>query len=242
MNFFKNVYELIDISSSEDERDFGERSSTPLPREAIPNYRVILEMENSLSPAEAVADEEEYFDVSADSLEASYKRIRLNSSLASIDYNSHPQQEGNDGAQINEEIPDSPESPDESMSSDVFVVEEANDNEGSISSSKVAEYLERVHQEDSSSYFITPPGTPRKINFGPTSPLNDLEVKRNSGDAENIETRFLPQMFLPRQPGVFPRGVALSQPAPGLGCQCKRVGIGRGHGCSLRFPRWYFGY
>ena len=172
MNSLKNVYELIDISSSEDERDFVEISSTPLPREAILNYRVILE--NSLSSAGAVADEEELFDVSAGSLEASYKRIKLNSSLASIDSNSNPQQEGNDEAQTSEEIPDRPESPDESMSSDVLVVEEAISNEGSISSSKVAEFLEKVHQEGSSSYFITPPGTPRKINFGPARPLNDF--------------------------------------------------------------------
>ena len=34
----------------------------------------------------------------------------------------------------------------------------------------------------------------------------------------------------------------LSQPAPGLGCHCRRVGIGRGHGCSRRFPKWYFNY
>ena len=240
MNSLKNVYELIDISSSEDESDFGERSSTPLPREAIPKYRVILE--RALSPAEAVADEEEYFDVSADSLEASYKRIKLNSSLSSIDSNSLPQQEENDEAQTNEEIPDSPESPDESMSSDVFVVEEAISNEGSISSSKVAEYLEKVHQEDSSSYFVTPLGTPRKNNFTYASPLNDLEVRRSFDDSEDNGTRFPPQMFLPQQPGVFPRGVALSQPAPGLGCHCRRVGIGRGHGCSLRFPKWYLNY
>ena len=201
---------------------------------------VILEI--SLSPAEAVADEEEYFDVSADSLEASYKRIKLNSSLSSIDSNPPPQQEENDEAQTNVEIPDSPESPDESMSSDVFVVEEAISNEGSISSSKVAEYLEKVHQEDSSSYFVTSLGTPRKINFAPASPLNDLEVRHSFGDSEDNETRFPPQMFLPRQTDVFPRGVALSQPAPGLGCHCRRVGIGRGHGCSLRFPKWYFNY
>ena len=240
MNSVKNVFELIDISSSEDEREFVERSSTPLPREAIPNYRVILE--NSLSSAEAVADKEEYFDVSADSLEASYKRIKLNSSLASIDSNTYPQPEGNDEAQTSEEIPDRPESPDKSMSSDVFVVEEAISNEGSISSSKVAEYLEKVHQEDSSSSFVTPLGTPRKINFGPARTLNDLEVRRSFDDPEDTETRPPPLMFLPRQPGVFPRGVALSQPAPSLGCHCRRVAIGRGHGCSLRFPKWYFNY
>ena len=132
MNFLKIVYELIDTSSSEDESESVERSSTPLPREAIPNYRVILK--KSLSSAEAIADEEdeeECFDVSADSLEASYKRIKLNSSLSSIDSNSYPQQEGNDEA--SEEIPESPESPDESMSTDVFVVEEAISNEASAS-------------------------------------------------------------------------------------------------------------
>ena len=240
MNSLKNVYELIDISSSEDESELVERSSTPLPRETLPNYRVILK--NSLSSAEAVADEEEYFDVSADSLEASYKRIRLNSSLSSIDSSSYPQQEGNAVAQAGEEIPDSPESPDESMSSDVFVVEEASGNEPSFSSSKVAEYLEKVYQEDSSSYFVTPLGTPRKINFTHASPLNDLEAGRSFDDSEETEMRPPPLTFLPRQPGVFHRGVALSQPAPGLDCHCRRVGIGRGHGCSLRFPKWYFNY
>ena len=234
MNSLKNVYELIDISSSEDERDFEERSSTLLPRRAIPNYSVILE--NSLSSSEAVADKEEYFDVSADSLEASYKRIKLNSSLASIYYNSHPHQEGNDEAQTSEEIPDSPESPDESMSSDVFVVEEAIDNEGSISSSKVAEYLERVHQEDSSSYFITPPGTPRKINFGTTSPLNDLEVRRSFDDPEDIETRPPPQMFLPRQPGVFPRGVACHSPLPAWVVIADEWGSEEDMGAACDFP------
>ena len=34
----------------------------------------------------------------------------------------------------------------------------------------------------------------------------------------------------------------VSQPAPGLACGCRRIGIGRGHGCGLRFPRWYFHY
>ena len=185
MNSLKNVYELIDISSSEDESQLVERSSTPLPRETMPNYRVILK--NSLSSAEAVADEEEYFDVSADSLEASYKRIRLNSSLSSIDSSSYPQQEGNVVAQAGEEIPDSPESPDESMSSDVFVVEEATNNEPSFSSSKVAEYLEKVYREDSSSYFVTPLGIPRKINFTLASPLNDLEARRSFDDSEETE-------------------------------------------------------
>ena len=59
---------------------------------------------------------------------------------------------------------DSPESPDESLSSDIFVVEaSANDTE-SITSSKAADYLEKVRQEDSSSYFNTPPGTPKNTD------------------------------------------------------------------------------
>ena len=66
-----------------------------------------------------------------------------------------------------------------------------------------------MHQEDSSSYFVTPLGTPRKINFAHASPLNDLEVRRSFDDPEDTEMRPPPLMFLPRQPGVFPRGVAL---------------------------------
>ena len=236
MNSLKNVFVLIDISSSEDESDFAERASTPLPREAIPNYRVILK--NSLSSAEAVADEEEYFDVSADSLEASYKRIKLNSSLSSIDSNSYPQQERNEVAQTSEEIPDSPESPDESMSSDVFVVEEPISNKGSMSSSKVAEYLEKVHQEDASSYFNTPPGTPKKINFLQASPLNDLE--RRVQTVTTTQT-IASQLRTPGSVNLLTRA-ALSQPAPGLACGCRRLKIGRGHGDNLRFPKSYFNW
>ena len=235
MNSLKNVYELIDISSGEDEEGTLERASTPLPREIIPCYRVILQV--SHSSAEATADEEECFDISTDSLESSCKRLRHNTSLESIELETYtPRQK--------EDLPDSPESPDESMCSDIFVVEESPDNAESIASSRVAEYLEMVQQEDSASYFITPPGTPRKITFNPASPLNDLEEKSSSGGSEDHETRLPPLTFMPRQPGrsAFPRGVALSQPAPGLDWHCKRVGIGRGHGCSLRFPRWYFGY
>ena len=236
MNFLKNVYELIVISSSEDESDFVERASTPLPREAIPNYRVILK--NSLSSAKPVADEEEYFDVSADSLEASYKRIKLNSSLSSIDSNSYPQQERNEKAQTSEEIPDNPESPDESMSSAVFVVEEAISNEGSISSSKVAEYLEKVHQEDASSYFNTPPGTPKKINFLQTSPLNDLEKRVQTVTSTPTIASKLRVLGSVK---ILTRA-ARSQPAPGLACGCRRLKIGRGHGDNLRFPRSYFNW
>ena len=76
-----------------------------------------------------------------------------------------------------EVMADSPESPDESLSSDIFVVETSANDKESITSSKVAEYLEKVRQEDSSSYFNTPPGTPKKIIFLQASPLNDLEKR-----------------------------------------------------------------
>ena len=237
----KNVHELIDISSSEDEEGTPECASTPLPREIIPSYRVILQV--SHSSAEATPDEEECFDISTDSLESSCKKLRLNSSLESIELETYAPRQ-NPTERQNEDLPDSPGSPDKSMCSDLFVVEKSPDKAESITSSRVAENHEMVQQEDSASYFITPPGTPRKISFNPASPLNDLEEKRSIGGSEDLGTRLPPLTFMPRQPGrsAFTRGVALSQPAPGLDSHCKRVGIGTGHGCSLRFPRWYFGY
>ena len=54
MNSYKNLFELIDISSSEDEEGTLERASTPLPRMVIPNYRIIPE--TSQSSIEATAD------------------------------------------------------------------------------------------------------------------------------------------------------------------------------------------
>ena len=234
MNCLKSVCEVIDISSSEDEEGILERSSTPLPREFILNYRVVLE--------EATADEEECFDVSTDSLESNCKKMRLNCSLESLESAAHALRQ-NPTERQNEGLPDRPESPDESMCSDIFIIEESPDNEESMTSSRVAEYLEKVQQEDSTSYFDTPPGTPRKIIFKPASPLDDLEKERDSSITE-ASTEAPPLTLMPRLTGrgVFPRRVALSQPTPGLGCQCKRVGIGRGHGCSSRFPRWYFGF
>ena len=34
----------------------------------------------------------------------------------------------------------------------------------------------------------------------------------------------------------------VSQSAPGLDCGCRRVGFGRGHGCTARLTKRYFGY
>ena len=48
-----------------------------------PNFRIILEISNS--SAEAGADQEEYFDISADSLEMNCKRMRLNSTFESLE-------------------------------------------------------------------------------------------------------------------------------------------------------------
>ena len=169
--------------------------------------------------------------------------MKLNLSLETLELEFH-NHEACPKKRQDEGLPDSPESPDESMLSDVFVVKEATNEEKSISISRVAEYLEQIQQEDHSSYFITPPGTPRKIGFQPTSPLSDLEKQRKQDDPATPGWEFPPVTFGLRLPGssVFPRGVALSQPAPGLGCSCRRVAIGRGHGCNLRFPKWYFEY
>ena len=132
MNSYKCVFELIDISSSDDEEGILQKASTPLPREQTPNYRVILE--NSHFSAEAVADEEEYFDISADSLESYCRRMRLNSSLDSLEPELHAQQEDAVKSQ-DEKLPDSPESPDESMNSELFIVEKPATLEESVTSS-----------------------------------------------------------------------------------------------------------
>ena len=169
----------------EDEEGIRERASKPFPREFIPNYRVVLEV--SYSSAEATADEEECFDISTDSLDSNCKRLKLNSSLESLETQSHVPRVNLDERQ-DEGLPDNPENPDESMCSDVFVVEAPSDFEESLTSIKVAEYLEKVHQKDSSTYFIIPPGTPEKLNFQPVSPLNDLEEERNTSGAAEIRT------------------------------------------------------
>ena len=158
-------------------KEFWRELRRPLPREPIPYNRVVLEV--SRSSAEAVADEEEYFDVSADSLELNCKKMRLDSNLESLDSEMCLRQEDIIETQEDEELPDSPESPDESLNSEIFVVEEHADPEESVTSSKVLEYLEQVNQEDSNSYFVTPPDPLRKINSQPISPLNYLEERRH---------------------------------------------------------------
>ena len=154
MNNFGSVFELIDISSSGDEEGLLERASTPLFREFIQEfYRVVLEV--SHSSAVTVADGEEYFDISADSLDSDCKNMRLNSSLESLEPKTYaPRKES--AASRDEELPTAPESSTRECS-DVFVVEEPTTHEESITSRKVAENFAQVQQEDSDSYFITPP-------------------------------------------------------------------------------------
>ena len=208
--------------SSEYEEGFLERVSTPLPRERIPNYRVVLEI--SRSSAEAVTDDEEYFDVSAESLVIICKKMRLNSKVDCLESEMGHQQEDIIETQEDEELPDSPESSEESLNSEVFVVEKHWAPEESTSSSNTLKNLEQTNREDSSSYVDTPPGPLRKINPQPISPLNDLKEKKYTG-RNTTTSAFAPKLsFLPRQPGrgVRPTSVALSQPAPGLGCCRKR--------------------
>ena len=158
MNNLLDVYELIDISSSSEEEGEITRASTPLPRVSKDYSRIVVEILNS--SAEATADEEEFLDLSLDLLETECKRMKLSESYTSfetVELGQYPHSESSE-----EVMADSPESPDESLSSDIFVVENSANDKESITSSKVAEYLEKVYQEDSSSYFNTPPERRRR--------------------------------------------------------------------------------
>ena len=174
MNSLKKVNELIDISSESEEESVMEKVSTPLPKNSQTNFRIILEIANS--SAVAIADEEEYFDISADSLEMNCKRMRLNSTLESLESIELP---STSPETTHNEIRESPESPDEQTEDEeerfVFECHRVPSHQ-SITSCIIAGYLEQVHrEEDEASLFETPPGSPKKIVFRPLSPLNDLE-------------------------------------------------------------------
>ena len=243
MNNLLDIYELIDISSSSEEEGEITRSSTPIPSDNRAYPGLVIEILNS--SAEANADEEECLDLSVNSLETECKKMKLSESFSSfetVESGQYPHSESTE-----EVVADSPESPDESLSSDIFIVEAPAVQTESVTSSKVAEYLEKVQQEDASSYFVTPPGPLRRINLLTTSPLNDLEEPKLTRDEtkENYtRENHLRQAFDFYQPGkaVRPMTVALSQSAPGLDCGCRRVGFGRGHGCTGRLTKRYFGY
>ena len=80
-------------------------------------------LEISHSSAGAVADEEEYFDYSADLLENICKRMRLNSIFKSLSTDELANSEAEEEQCPVPYYTDSPESSDPSLNLDVFVVE-----------------------------------------------------------------------------------------------------------------------
>ena len=169
-----DIYELIDISSSSEEEGEITRSSTPLPKDNGKYPRIVVEILNS--SAEATADEEEFLDLSLNSLETECKRMKLGESYTSfetVESGQYPQSESE------EEIADSPESPDPSLNSDVFVVEKPCEEEmSSMTSSKVAEFIRQATEDDACSYFNSPRGPLRVWGEQEKVSLNDLDEER----------------------------------------------------------------
>ena len=190
-----------------------QNAKRPICKSIIHKYRVVLEVPHSL--AEATVDDEEYFDLSLESLESDCKRLRLNLSYESIDSAVLPNSELVPEVPQKEGPADSPESPDESLNSEVFIVEQSNSDE-STTSTRILEYLEQVRQEDSGSYFSTPPRTPREISFQPTSPLNDLEEPSITHMTAVHNQGPLSMTLMMRQPGraVFPEEWPCHSPLP----------------------------
>ena len=131
---YKTTYELVDISS-DDEEEILERVSTPLPRCEISNYRKVLEIPHF--PAEATIGEEEFFDLSLKFLESDCKRIKLILSYESIRSGEITDTEETPKVLQEEQPADSPESPDESLNSEKFIVERHSAPKDSASRSRV---------------------------------------------------------------------------------------------------------
>ena len=210
MGIYKGTYDLVDIIERRRGNPRKSLHPSPLPRCEIPNYRVVLEVPHYAT--EATVGDEEYFALSLVSLESDCKRMRLNLSYESIE--SHETEMSLEN--LREEGPaDSTESPDGSLSSEIFIVEYAA-HEESTPSTRVLEHLEQVQQEDSNSYFVTPPGTPRRRSIQPLSPLNDLEDRRDKAVSAST-SESVPQLSLqPRQPvkGVLPEKWPCHSPLP----------------------------
>ena len=153
MNSLKKVYELIDISSESEQGSAVERASTPLPRNPQTNYRIILEIANSST--EAIADEEEYFDVSADSLEMNCKKMRLNSTFQSLESGELP---STSPETTHDENRESPERPDQLTDEEEgFMVESQRvPSPQSKTSCIIAAYLEQVHRRKMELLFWKP--------------------------------------------------------------------------------------
>ena len=83
MSNLMDIYELVDISSSSEEEGEITRSSTPLPKNNEKYPKIIVEILNS--SAEATADEEEFLDLSLNSLETECKRMKLSESYTSFE-------------------------------------------------------------------------------------------------------------------------------------------------------------
>ena len=135
MNAYKATFEPVDISLS-DEEETLERASTPIPRCEIPNYSVVLEVPHS--PAESTVGEEENFDSMVKSFESDCKKMRLNLSYESIESQELPNSELALENLRDEGPADSPESPDGSLSSEIFIDEDAA-HEESTTRSRVLE-------------------------------------------------------------------------------------------------------
>ena len=249
MNNLLDIHELIDISLSSEEEGEITRSSTTLPRDNEKYPKIVIEILNSA--AEAAADREEFLDLSLNSLETECKRMKLSESYASfetVESGQYPQSESEE-----EILADSPESPDPSLNSDVFVVEKPHEEEtSSLTSSKVAEFIRQATEDDASSYFESPRGPLRVWGEQKKEFLNDLDEERGPAvmppsrdqavDPNVYELQY--PFYQPKFQGktIRPMKVDLSQSAPGLGCGCLRVGFGRGHGCTARFAKTYFDY
>ena len=117
--------------------------------------------------------------MSLESLESDCKRTKLSLSYESIRSGEITDTEQTPEDFREEQPADSPESPDESLNSEVFIVEGHSAPEDSASSSRVLHYLEEVAPEDSNSFFITPPGPLKGVYSQNASPLNALEKRRN---------------------------------------------------------------
>ena len=83
MNNLLYIYELIDISSSSKEEGEIKKASSLPPRNNQINPRIVLEI--PLSSAEATADEEEYLDLTLDSIETYCTKMKFSESYTSFE-------------------------------------------------------------------------------------------------------------------------------------------------------------
>ena len=187
--FYKATYELVD-----DEEGILERASTPSQHaKSQTNYRVVLEIPHS--PPEATVGEEEYFDLSLESPESDCKLLKLNLNYESIRSGEISDTEETQEDLCEEQLADSPESPDENLKTEIFIVDGHSAPKESTSSSKILEYPGQVNQEDSSSYFVTPPGPLRKkfpANKSPERPGRKKGYCQDYNHQRNCATIVVP--------------------------------------------------